>query len=725
MSDDTTRPLPEHARARVLRELLDGLRVRLREPVTALFDALDDTLFELGENARSGDAQQHYFDALRECRHQRGAVQEHFLAALGQSEATADESPHPLYAQLSLVAPEDLEVELALDGMATRTIQRIGSALHAFNQRLGVLLGDTGMDLQRNPLGPLRIGKTFSDASAMLEIDLHTRLVLYKLFERQVLGALEPAYAEMNVRLAGAGMLPMLDATHGHARARASGQPRSQQQALHHPATTKPQAPANAYAEPVVVAATVEPRDVDLFVALRTLLMHDIESAALTYTAASSSTVQKTATAAEVMDRALARLRERPLPPPRMLAAQLLAEARYADDGLPPSPQQAATVDIVGRVFDALSNDRSMPPPMQPVMQSLLLPVMRASLKHPGLLAENHHPLRQLIDLIGESAIGWCPSVDPGERSLAELRGALHKITTSESSDEADRTVAHLRSQLEQQRRRAELAEQRAVEAHAGRERLWQARRQVNMALTRIIGDATIPTWVRYLVTRPWMNCLVLLWLRQGPESQAYREALGFAESLVWCANVGKDRLEHLRLRALLPVMEVQLQQGLATVAYQDSEIRQLVGELQQYVRFRMGELPAPAFIETEPPAANAPGALATDPNGIEEQPLPQNVNPELLERVRALRPGVWLSFDDQPGNERARLSWVSPYSGRCLFVNRNGLKIGERRPEDIAHAIENGHARILENTQVMQRALTQVLAQARTDAATAQAKRA
>jgi hypothetical protein len=163
--------------------------------------------------------------------------------------------------------------------------------------------------------------------------------------------------------------------------------------------------------------------------------------------------------------------------------------------------------------------------------------------------------------------------------------------------------------------------------------------------------------------------------------------------------------------------METQRRQGLATVAYQDNEIGQLVSELQQFVRYRVGDLPAPAFIEAEPQAATAPGALATDPDGIDEQPLPQNLNPELLARVRTLRPGTWLSFGKEGEQvERAKLSWISPYSGRCLFVNRNGLKIGERRPEDIAHAIENGLASIVENTQLMQRALSQALAQVRSN---------
>jgi hypothetical protein len=693
-----------------MHELIDMLRARLREKVTATFDTLDDTLFEMGERARSGEARQHHFDSLRECRRQRGTVQDYFLAALGQGDARPVEDQYAPHAQLSLVAPEDLEEELAIDGMASRVAQRLSASLYVLDQRIGWLLGDPEMDEQRNPLGPLMIGKAFRNACLTLEIDMHARLVLFKIFERQVLGALEDAYVEINTQLAAAGVLPILSG-HGRPRTTAYTPPRTETASR-----TQKQGGARAHA---AEAPVFELHESDLFAALRALLTRDIEANAVE----SPPSMLRTKPAAEVMDRALARLRARPqtgapLPPPRMLAAQLLAEARYADDSQPPSPQQAATVDIVGRVFDALAHDRSVPTQMQPVMQTLILPVMRASLRHPGMIVESSHPLRQLLDLVAENAIGWCPSVDPGERALSDLRDALQEIAGSENNQDADRTAAQLRSQLEQQRRRAELAEQRAVEAHAGRERLWQARRQVHEALTQIVANATIPTWVRYLVTRPWMNCLVLLWLRQGPESQAYREALGFAESLVWCATAGNDPVEQLRLRALLPVMETQLRQGLATVAYQDSEIRQLVNELQQYVRYRMGDLPAPAFIEAEPPAANTPGALATDPDSIEEQPLPQNVSPDQLARIRALRPGTWFEFGKEAASsERARLSWISPYSGRCLFVNRNGLKIRERRPEDLAHEVESGLATIVENTQLLQRALAHVLSQLRNDA--------
>jgi hypothetical protein len=48
------------------------------------------------------------------------------------------------------------------------------------------------------------------------------------------------------------------------------------------------------------------------------------------------------------------------------------------------------------------------------------------------------------------------------------------------------------------------------------------------------------------------------------------------------------------------------------------------------------------------------------------------------------------------------------------MFVNRNGLKIAERRPEQLAAEIEQGLSKIIEDTRLLQRALASVLAQLR-----------
>jgi hypothetical protein len=260
------------------------------------------------------------------------------------------------------------------------------------------------------------------------------------------------------------------------------------------------------------------------------------------------------------------------------------------------------------------------------------------------------------------------------------------------------------------------------VGAAAGRERLAHARRQVHESIAALLGSAPVPAWVRHLLTRPWANCMVLLWLRQGEDSQTYREARAFAETILWCATSGAADVEKLRLRALMPVLDGQLRHGLATVAYHDGEIDTLAEQLRELILWRLGEREAPAFLDREPQAGKGIEGPA-DPlaENVVEQPEPGDIDPALLERLKSTPPGTWFEFAPGTENarngsaERAKLSWVSPYSGRCLFVNRNGMRVADRRAEELVRELEQGMARILESASLLQEAMNNVLAQLRT----------
>ena len=55
-------------------------------------------------------------------------------------------------------------------------------------------------------------------------------------------------------------------------------------------------------------------------------------------------------------------------------------------------------------------------------------------------------------------------------------------------------------------------------------------------------------------------------------------------------------------------------------------------------------------------------------------------------QQVQALQPGTWLEFCLTEDNlTRAKLSWISPMSGRYLFVNRRGLKVADYSPQELA----------------------------------------
>lgn len=690
-------PMPPDAARRLLADATAWLRARLQVPIKTLFDTLDDSLFELAEHSSASERQQQYFDGMRECRRRRGELERSFLERLGAPAARHDQLALD-GDTLALIGAEELEEELALSGMVARTQQRLGVPLHALNQRVGMLLQRHELGDEENPLGPARLAEAFRGAAKMLQIGLEVRLIVFKLFERHVLGSLDSAYEDINRRLADAGLLPEL----GQRPRRESPREDAIAATATGDAASDAEPPGETPDESALLGAVLE------------LLKSRQPATSEPPPRRDDGPTRPIGGLQPAIQRAARRIADgAPLPPPRQLAAQLLAEARYEGGA---ASTQLATVDLVGRLFDTLLRDRTVPRPMQPLMQRMQVPLTRAALADPGVIASTSHPARQLLDVIGEVMTGWCRSADPDGRLLGQIEDTITGFAGQEDPAAQARMINEFRESLDAQQRRAELAEQRTVEATAGRERLWHARRQVHQALAGRLAQAPLPAWVRHLVTHPWANCLVLLWLRQGEESQAYRDAVGFADVLIWCANAGASDVERLRLRALLPVLETQLRQGLATVAYHEGEIEHLVGELREFFHWRLGETPMPAFLEDEPPVSRAPGAIEADPEIGEEQPWPEQIDQTQLRLIQSSPPGTWFEFGptDHEQMERAKLSWVSPYSGRYLFVNRNGMRVADRRPEELALEIEQGLARILEGADLLQRSLSTVLAQLR-----------
>ena len=77
----------------------------------------------------------------------------------------------------------------------------------------------------------------------------------------------------------------------------------------------------------------------------------------------------------------------------------------------------------------------------------------------------------------------------------------------------------------------------------------------------------------------------------------------------------------------------------------------------------------------------------------------------------QALPPGPWLEFSLTEDNlTRAKLSWISPMSGRYLFVNRRGLKVADYSPQDLAILLADGQARVLAANALFDRAMTAIV---------------
>jgi len=713
---------------------------KLHALASNMFENVDDALFDLAEKAESNAAQTQYFDGMREVRKKRALVERSFLgqtsrdfadfsAGRARSEPDNPERNAFMTPELSLVGESELEESLAITSMVGKNETRMARALFAVNQRLSVICGGTRTDDANNPIGPSALSQAFRQAVRELGVDVRVKLIIYKLFDRYVLSGLDELYDEVNNELAKAGVLPQLRHELPGRRTE-STTPRVSAEGTPLPPEYQPDdGTSGDYTADIM--HTLQ----SLFSARRGVVGHGGQAGGgMAGGHYAAGPVGPPPTPAELLG-ALTLLQSQiagtthgvPLSP-----AESNAEVGHLKEQLllqlgqlrgQPATHVASmdedTIDLVGMLFEFILEDRNLPAEMQVLLARLQIPYLKVALIDRRMFAHRNHPARRLLDALADAGKGWSVDADRDHRLYDKVKSIVDRLLQDFDDDMHifDRLSGELQEFLDVGRKRAELAEQRVAESTRGREKLEQARRRAAREIVDRIGQRHLPALAHGVLTRAWANYLVLTLLRQGDESPEFREALRFVDDFIATVQPMSDPTARQLLRNRLPFIERNLRRGLAAVAFQEADTEQLMTQLQEFYRQQLGEARAPA--------ADIPAAPLPIPDSIQAIVEPELLEPEdddlgidddaiadnFLAQAAELRVGQWVAFvDEEENSERAKLSWISPISGRYLFVNRRGLKVADHSQVSLAAALANGRATVLESALLFDRAMDAIV---------------
>lgn len=703
---------------------------RLQILINGMFEHVDDALFDLAEKAENNAAQMHYFDGMREVRKRRPMVERAFLTHVSRelSDFAANQRNVPSNgiqlpvstAELSLVADNELEESLAITSMIGKNETRLTRELFSVNQRLSVIYGGLKIEDSSNPVGPAALSQAFRLAMRELSAEMRVKLIIYKLFDRYVLTSLDELYQEINAELIRAGVLPQLrqEVGRGGAAGRAQGAAAADigqeaiyqgeddgsasselLQTLHTLFSARRGAPATAMRIPA--GAVQLPSANELIGALSVLQSQAAINQQLPL--GTGSAMDLAGEVQQLKDHLLAQIGS--------LRGEKPSQVSTIDED---------TIDLVGMLFEFILEDRNLPTEMQVLLARLQIPYLKAAILDRKLFAHRQHPARRLLDSLADASKGWSAESDRDHRLHDKIKSIVDRLLQDFDDDISifERLCVELQEFQDISRRRAELAEQRVAESTRGREKLEQARRRAAREILSRIDGHTLPPLIHGVLSRAWANYLVLTILRQGEESTEFRDALRFANDFIDSTKPARTLDERRALRQMLPGIERALRRGLANVAFQESDIDRLLAQLHTYYRHQLGEavpeaeiqavaepssLPIPESIQ---PIAESEAELARSEPAVE----PPADTPE-MQLVAELKPGIWLEFVTGPETvERAKLSWISPMSGRYLFVNRRGLKVADHAPHELAEALARGSARVLDSTALFDRALDAIV---------------
>lgn len=168
--------------------------------IQRMLDSADDSLFGLAEKTSSDQERKGFFDSMRLLRRRGPAILDEFAAGL-LPRSQRSVSPPVQPATLALLDDQALEEDISV----ARVVGRIeGSADHAlweYAQRLDGLPAEAGLRDAFELLRPPALALAFRDALKAADVTGPTKLILFKLYERQFLADARPFYQGLNQRM--------------------------------------------------------------------------------------------------------------------------------------------------------------------------------------------------------------------------------------------------------------------------------------------------------------------------------------------------------------------------------------------------------------------------------------------------------------------------------------------------------------------------------------------
>ncbi len=748
--------------------LLRGVaQKRLSGVMGELFAGVDDALFDMAERGSTNSNQSHYFDGMREIRRKRLRAEALWQEAINRqmldfeagklapgSEQLGTTKQQAAQVAMALVDESELEESLAVTAMIDKADGRLTRGLFALNLRLGILVAGPNVDNANNPLGPRLLAQAFRSAISEFDVDLPVRLIVLKLFERQVLAALEPLYEECNTILVQAGVMPELRyASAANRRAGAQRGDASQRSAD----AAGEAAVADALAE-VGGDSRSDSEILQVVSELRGLLASRRTSAPQEAHAhhsgvAGSAQGSTGATARELLN-ALSLMQEEmqvhgtgasATTQAAHVKQELMHQVRRLGGPAGGTTHMGAdedTIDLVGMLFDYAVQDRNLPAPIAAMLGRLQIPYLKVALLDQEFIAHKHHPARQLLDELGQACVGWSEESDKDHRLYNKVQEVVSTLLRDFDDDTGifERLSTDFSDFIGKNRKRAELVERRTTEAARGRERLEIAQRSAARALLTKLEGRHLPPMVRDLLSRKWSNYLVLTHLRHGEDSTEWRAATRFIDDFAWSVEPKKDDADRVRLGSMTPEIERLLRHGLAATGLHEGHLQELWGEVAEMYRQQSNTAAARAPEARPAPPADLSVRFAAGRAGEEivfspadAHAIDDEVDLVAVEALgtwmniaRALKAGTWFEFvKDDGSRERAKLLWISTIRALYLFVNRNGLKIAEKTAGELAEELKGQKAVILEQVALVDRALDAILVKLKDGAAEGSAEAA
>ncbi len=525
-----------------------------------MLEKTDEVLSELATKTQNRDTQKLYLEAKDVARTKRAefekAFHSTFLAEFkqrtkkgkktGGNFATFDAEASSF--ELSLVADDDLEETLKFNEMASKLRRICEEEIAALDQRVGVLLGDADLQSEQNPLGPNAVCDAYKKTCRKLVESVPVRAIFLKLFDDHVADALRSIYKALNELLVANAILPKIRLG---VTKKDEGKKPKKIKVKDKDGKDKADDDEN----------DDEDEGQDVFAALQKLfasqgggggpggggpggggggvgvggapmlagaeLLGSLTKLQLEGLAAlGESGAQFVASGGQLMAGGA----------PITGTTNVLQELKASQVGAGMGQMDAMTLDVVALLFDQLFDDAKIPLGAKGLIGRLQIPMLKVAIADKTFFSNKEHPARMLLEKLGEIAERLPADFNTQSPLFAHLETILQELITGYQDDVEVFNI--VREQLVQlmarEDQRVEDASKAASDRVLQEEALAVAKSVAQEEIRARVLNQLPPGAVLEFLAEQWLKLMVIIHVRVGTTTDAWKNSLDAMEQLIW-----------------------------------------------------------------------------------------------------------------------------------------------------------------------------------------------
>jgi hypothetical protein len=683
--------------------------------ISSLFDNTDDALFELADKSRSDHQQDMYFDSMRHIRLHRKTLEKNFLtqfAANFENLLTSADTLDVTSDDYALIDQDELEMSVAVSGIASKVTSIYSLAIMQLTKRFGSVIAPVPVTERLNPLGPHALSSAFAGAMSDLDVQIKIRIILMKLFERFVMERMGPVYEDVNAKFVQAGVLPDLKSTAFKNRSdkgprEPSEHARSNPNSPHTKQTPGHNADSFGFQTIQSLLARMQTDS-------RVGSNHtsdgrlDGRPSGQPYITIPSDDLLL---ALSTLQQAVSNERVNPDQAPSLIDIPSLLLTQVGEGkGLDKADDD--TVNFVGMLFDYILNDRNLAIPMKALIGRLQIPLVKLALLDKSFFSNSVHPARLLLNELSSAGIGWSSSKELKRDGLYEkIEQVVAKVLHALGHDKSlfNDLLQELRDFISQDARRNVLVEQRVKDTERGKAKTQQAKRSVQTLINQKACGLRLPAELGRFLSDVWSKVLTLQWVKFGEESPEWQQSVHSLDTLLWALQPLSDPIDISQRDQLKEDLMVALKSATDALGTHNDHAKSFFSWLSEHLTDLSNS--DRAFIEEDAPSKTSSSNAELE-DIILTQPLLTETHASDAEEasLKLFTEGTWVEIQNNETTQRCKLATVTQPDCNFVFVNRRGMKILERSIHDMLELIRSERIRLIDESQVFDRALQSVI---------------